>query len=68
MDPDRHRLPIGTIPCSRLPIELTEAWDNSEGDPRNLRKPPRDVAWGERNADEMGHAAILYTFEDEKVG
>jgi hypothetical protein len=28
-------------------------------------KPPRDVHWGERTVDEMGHAAILYTLDDE---
>jgi hypothetical protein len=25
------------------------------------------VSWGERTIDEMGHAAILYTFDDEKI-
>jgi hypothetical protein len=48
-------------------IELTAAWDNSEENPRNLNRPPRDVSWGERTIDEMGHAAILYTFDDEKI-
>jgi hypothetical protein len=27
--------------------------------------PVVDVRWGERTIDEMGHAAILYTFDDE---
>jgi len=53
-------LPLGSW------IELTAAWDNSDGNPRNPSKPPRDVTWGERTSDEMGHAAILYTFDDEK--
>jgi hypothetical protein len=52
-----------------LPVEtwigLTAAWDNSAGNPRNPNKPPVDVRWGERSVDEMGHSAILYTFEDE---
>jgi hypothetical protein len=48
-------------------IELTAAWDNSEQNPRNPNKPPRDVYWGERTVDEMGHAAILYTLDDEKL-
>jgi hypothetical protein len=52
-----------------LPVEtwigLTAAWDNSSGNPRNPNKPPVEVRWGERSVDEMGHAAILYTFEDE---
>jgi hypothetical protein len=25
------------------------------------------VQWGERTVDEMGHAAILYTLDDEKL-
>jgi hypothetical protein len=48
-------------------IELTAAWDNSDRNPRNPNKPPRDVHWGERTVDEMGHAAILFTFDDEKL-
>ena len=48
-------------------IELTAAWDNSAGNPRNPNKPPRDVSWGERTVDEMGHAAILYTLDDEPL-
>jgi hypothetical protein len=52
-------LPVGTW------IELMAAWDNSAANPRNPNQPPRDVYWGERTVDEMGHAAILYTFEDE---
>jgi hypothetical protein len=39
----------------------------SEQNPRNPNKPPRDVYWGERTVDEMGHAAILYTLDDEKL-
>ena len=54
-------LPLGSC------IEHTAAWDNSDGNPRNPSKPPRDVSWGERTTDEMGHAAILYTFDDEKI-
>ena len=48
-------------------IELTAAWDNSDRNPRNPNKPPRDVSWGERTVDEMGHAAILYTLDDETL-
>jgi hypothetical protein len=47
-------------------VEMTATWDNSEQNPKNPNKPPRDVRWGERTVDEMGHAAILYTFDDEK--
>ena len=48
-------------------IELMAAWDNSEKNRRNPNTPPRDITWGERTIDEMGHAAILYTFDDEKI-
>jgi len=48
-------------------IELTAAWDNSAANPHNPNKPPRDVTWGERTVDEMGHAAILYTLDDETL-
>ena len=48
-------------------IELTAAWDNSAGNSRNPNRPPKAVQWGERTVDEMGHAAILYTLDDEKL-
>jgi len=54
-------LPVGSW------IELMAAWDNSEKNRRNPNTPPRDITWGERTIDEMGHAAILYTFDDEKI-
>lgn len=57
------RTPVALPVDSR--IELTAAWDNSGQNPRNPSKPPREVYWGERTVDEMGHAAILYTFDDE---
>jgi hypothetical protein len=46
---------------------MMAAWDNSELNPRNPSTPPREVAWGERTIDEMGHAAIMYTFDDETI-
>jgi hypothetical protein len=52
-------LPLGSW------IELTAAWDNSAANPRNPHRPPQLVRWGERTIDEMGHAAVLYTFDDE---
>ena len=52
-------LPVGAW------IELTAAWDNSAANPRNPSQPPRAVRWGERTVDEMGHAAVLFTFDDE---
>ena len=48
-------------------IELTAAWDNSAANARNPNRPPKPVQWGERTVDEMGHAAILYTLDDEKL-
>ncbi|HEV8615576.1 MAG TPA: ascorbate-dependent monooxygenase [Methylomirabilota bacterium] len=57
-----YRTPVALPPGSW--IELSAAWDNSERNPRNPNRPPRDVFWGERTIDEMGHAAILYTFDD----
>src|SRR5215471_317790 len=48
-------------------IELMAAWDNSEQNPRNPNKPPRDVSWGEKTTDEMGHAAILFTLDNETL-
>src|SRR5207249_8329767 len=47
-------------------IELLAAWDNSAGNARNPNRPPQPVRWGERTVDEMGHAAILYTLDDER--
>ena len=58
------RTPV-TLPVASW-IELTAAWDNSAENPRNPNKPPRDVSWGERTVDEMGHAAILYTVDAEE--
>jgi hypothetical protein len=43
------------------------AWDNSEQNPRNPNMPPRDVSWGEKTTDEMGHAAILFTLDNETL-
>src|SRR5216683_2876659 len=60
-----YRTPV-TLPAGSW-IELSAAWDNSEKNSRNPNHPPRDVHWGERTIDEMGHAAILYTFDDEKI-
>jgi hypothetical protein len=54
-------LPVGTW------IEMMAAWDNSAANPRNPNKPPKPVSWGERTIDEMGHAAVLYTFDDETI-
>ena len=54
-------LPVGAW------IELTAAWDNSAANPRNPHRPPQPVRWGEGTIDEMGHVAILFTFDDEQL-
>jgi len=48
-------------------IDLKALWDNSADNPRNPNRPPQRVTWGERTTDEMGHAAILYTLDDERL-
>jgi hypothetical protein len=53
-------LPVGSW------IEMIAAWDNSADNPRNPNNPPKRVYWGERTVDEMGHAAVLFTFDDER--
>lgn len=35
-------------------VEMRILYDNSEANPRNPRRPPRRVFWGQRSADEMG--------------
>ena len=49
-------------------IDLKAIWDNSADNPRNPNRPPRRVTWGERTTDEMGHATLLYTLEDDDAG
>jgi len=48
-------------------VDLKAVWDNSADNPRNPNRPPQRVTWGERTTDEMGHAAILYTLDDERL-
>jgi hypothetical protein len=54
-------LPIGSW------IEMTAAWDNSAANPRNPHNPPQTIRWGERTVDEMGHTAVLFTYDDETL-
>ena len=60
-----YRTPVA-LPAGSW-IELIAAWDNSAANPNNPNTPPKVVQWGERTVDEMGHAAILYTLDDEKL-
>src|SRR6266540_2235507 len=48
-------------------IEMTAAGDNSAENPRNPNKPPKRVDWGERMVDEMGRAAVLFTFTTRRL-
>src|SRR5262249_20137787 len=51
-------------------VGLVAAWGHSGGKPphpNNPNSPPVLVRWGERTVDEMGHAAILYTKDDETL-
>jgi hypothetical protein len=41
------RLPEGAV------IRIRGTFDNSEGNPRNPSRPPREVRWGEATTDDM---------------
>jgi hypothetical protein len=60
-----YRAPVRLAQGAR--IDLKAVWDNSADNPRNPNRPPQRVTWGERTTDEMGHAAILYTLDDERL-
>jgi mono/diheme cytochrome c family protein len=55
------KLPRGTM------IHLTARYDNSEANPRNPTKPPREVRRGEGTTDEMCMAFLSYTVDDENI-
>lgn len=55
------RLPEGTR------IAVVASYDNSEKNPRNGRRPLREVGWGEQTTDEMCVAFIPYLVEDEHL-
>ena len=55
------KLPRGTM------LHLTARFDNSEANPRNPSKPPRDVRRGEGTADEMCMAFLAYTVDAEHI-
>jgi hypothetical protein len=50
-------LPAGTR------VGLTSIYDNSEANPHNPNRPPREVRFGERTTDEMCLAGIWYVAE-----
>jgi mono/diheme cytochrome c family protein len=45
-------------------IKVEAAYDNSEGNPRNPSKPPKDVHWGEQTTDEMCLLAVQVITKD----
>lgn len=55
------RLPRGSV------VKLRATYDNTEGNPRNPYRPPRDVTWGEQTRDEMDIAFVSYTIDDEDL-
>ncbi len=55
------KLPKGTI------IRLAARFDNSEANPSNPSKPPREVRRGEGTTDEMCMAFLSYTVDAENI-
>ncbi|MBI2922659.1 MAG: redoxin domain-containing protein [Planctomycetes bacterium] len=55
------RLPSGTR------IRLTMVYDNSEKNPRNPFRPPREVRWGEKTTEEMCLGYVNYVRNGEDL-
>lgn len=53
-----RRLPKGTR------LDVSAAYDNSEGNPLNPNSPPKLVTWGEQTPDEMFVCFFLVTTDD----
>jgi mono/diheme cytochrome c family protein len=55
----------------RLPggsqLRLVARYDNSESNPRNPNRPPKEVRWGEQTTDEMCIAFAGYTVDSEHL-
>jgi hypothetical protein len=58
-------------PHAELPrgtrVEVRAYYDNSEKNPNNPNKPPKDVTWGERTTDEMC-LVFLHVLGEEGTG
>ncbi len=54
-------IPKGTV------IEITSVHDNSTANPRNPRKVPIDLKWGESTTDEMSIGFVGYWHADENL-
>jgi mono/diheme cytochrome c family protein len=48
-------------------LGLTARYDNSDKNPRNPSRPPREVHWGEQTTDEMCIAFVYYTLDREQL-
>ena len=54
-------LPKGTT------LEMVAHFDNSEANPNNQSRPPREVRWGEQTTDEMCIGFLQYTNDAEQL-
>jgi tetratricopeptide (TPR) repeat protein len=54
------RLPRGTT------VSMRYTYDNSDANPRNTRRPPIRVQWGQRSSDEMGDLWIQVQPRDDR--
>jgi len=54
------RLPRGTT------VSMRYVYDNSDGNPRNTKRPPIRVQWGQRSSDEMGDLWIQVQPRDDR--
>jgi hypothetical protein len=48
-------------------VEVVAHYDNSESNPRNPSRPPREVKWGEATTDEMCMALLLVTLKGQDL-
>jgi len=55
------KVPKGSV------VRLVAIYDNSEKNPNNPHKPPKEVRWGEQTTDEMCLAFIGYTVDSEQL-
>jgi len=55
-----------TLPQGAV-LKLVAHYDNSENNPRNPNKPPKEVKWGEGSNDEMCFGFIAVTKKDQDL-
>jgi hypothetical protein len=48
-------------------VKVVAYYDNSEGNPNNPNKPPKEVRWGEQTTDEMCLAYVSVTRDSEHL-